>query len=245
MVNHTHILQGHYNPTEAKCVLSGATRNNMGKLICNWIRSRRSYIHSKTKHNKTMCRFTAIFTPAVQHWTHCISLNKEIDLTYIFTEMCLSGSNWQYYLFGAHWNVFISDKPLEAPASVKRVYWQYYLFGANHYLNECLGYRRIYIYKYIYLYIYMRVNRLRQLGEFFSNVISFSNFVQYQCHILVPKLSNTLNNSSALWILMACCFSTRASVATILSTNPCVSRCLWDNIPSYRLSRIVLHSRPS
>ena len=31
---------------------------------------------------------------------------------------------------------------------------------------------------------------------------------------------------SALWILMAWCFSTRASVITVLTKPPCVSRCL-------------------
>ena len=39
-------------------------------------------------------------------------------------------------------------------------------------------------------------------------------------------LSNTMNVQSALWILMAWCFSTRASVTTALTTHPCVSRCL-------------------
>ena len=32
---------------------------------------------------------------------------------------------------------------------------------------------------------------------------------------------------SALWVLMAWCFSTRASAATMLSTHPCVSSHLW------------------
>ena len=35
--------------------------------------------------------------------------------------------------------------------------------------------------------------------------------------------------SSALLILMAWCSCTRASVATVLSTHPWVSSCLWDN----------------
>ena len=34
---------------------------------------------------------------------------------------------------------------------------------------------------------------------------------------------------SALWILMALCFSTWASVFTVLSTHPCVSSYLWVN----------------
>ena len=32
---------------------------------------------------------------------------------------------------------------------------------------------------------------------------------------------------SALWTLKDWCFSTRASVATVMSTHPCVSICLW------------------
>ena len=41
-----------------------------------------------------------------------------------------------------------------------------------------------------------------------------------------------LNILSTLWILMAWCFSTRASVATVLNTHPCVSRCLRVNSSS-------------
>ena len=35
-----------------------------------------------------------------------------------------------------------------------------------------------------------------------------------------------MNVQSASWILMAWCFSTRSSVATVLTAHPCVSRCL-------------------
>ena len=42
-----------------------------------------------------------------------------------------------------------------------------------------------------------------------------------------------MNAYSALWILMAWCFSTRASEATVLTTHPCVSRCLRVNIPIF------------
>ena len=38
-----------------------------------------------------------------------------------------------------------------------------------------------------------------------------------------------MNVQSALWMLMAWCFSTRASVATVLTTQPCVSLCLGVN----------------
>ena len=47
--------------------------------------------------------------------------------------------------------------------------------------------------------------------------------------ISVWKWFNTADISSALWMLMTGCFSTRASVATVLSTHPCVSSCLWVN----------------
>ena len=35
--------------------------------------------------------------------------------------------------------------------------------------------------------------------------------------------------SLALWMLMAWCFSTKASVATVLTMHPCISRCLRVN----------------
>ena len=45
--------------------------------------------------------------------------------------------------------------------------------------------------------------------------------------------SNTIDIWSALWVLMAWCFSTRASVATVLSTHTCVygltEFCEWWN----------------
>ena len=61
---------------------------------------------------------------------------------------------------------------------------------------------------------------------FFQNVVSFSDAVHLMCNIFIWNWSNTMNVKSALWILMAWCFSTRASVATVLTTHPCVSRCL-------------------
>ena len=39
----------------------------------------------------------------------------------------------------------------------------------------------------------------------------------------------TTNILSAQWVLMAWCFSTRASAATVLSTHPCVSSCSGVN----------------
>ena len=32
-----------------------------------------------------------------------------------------------------------------------------------------------------------------------------------------------------MWVLMSWCFSTRASVATVLITHPCIPSCLWVN----------------
>ena len=47
-------------------------------------------------------------------------------------------------------------------------------------------------------------------------------------------------------MLMAWCFSTRASVATVLTTHPCVSRCLRVKVGWIRLwSRKILNSWPS
>ena len=59
----------------------------------------------------------------------------------------------------------------------------------------------------------------KQLGICFQNVISFSNVIPYKCHISVSNWSNTISIYSALWILMTWCFSTRASVATVLHTH--------------------------
>ena len=70
---------------------------------------------------------------------------------------------------------------------------------------------------------------LKWLGHFFQIVISFSDAVHLMCNIFIWKWSNTMNISSALWILMTWCCSTRASVATVLTTHPCVSWCLRVN----------------
>ena len=65
--------------------------------------------------------------------------------------------------------------------------------------------------------------------ENFSKSNSFSNAF-HEFNILVWNWSNTMNILSALWLLMAWCFSTRASVATLQITHPCVSSCLWVNV---------------
>ena len=70
---------------------------------------------------------------------------------------------------------------------------------------------------------------LKWLGHFFQNGNSFSDAVHLMCNIFIWNWSDTMNVSSALRILMAWCFSTRASVATVLTTHPCISRCLRVN----------------
>ena len=71
---------------------------------------------------------------------------------------------------------------------------------------------------------------LKQLGHLFLNVNS--NFMFYLIMYIMNAIIvlyetgdryNTINIYSALWILMAWCFSTRAHVATVLSIHPCVS----------------------
>ena len=61
------------------------------------------------------------------------------------------------------------------------------------------------------------------------NVILFSNIGSYNCNISIWNWIQW-NIEPALWVLMAWCFSTRASVATVPSTcmHPCVSSILWD-----------------
>ena len=59
-----------------------------------------------------------------------------------------------------------------------------------------------------------------------------------------------LCRGSTLWILMAWCFSTRASVATVLSVHPCLSSCWWvklwfcimQNIPNRTFQIYVYNS---
>ena len=58
-------------------------------------------------------------------------------------------------------------------------------------------------------------------------------------NISIWNWSNTMNVLSALWILMAWCFSTRASEATVLTTHPCVFRCLRVN--TLRLAQNISH----
>ena len=66
---------------------------------------------------------------------------------------------------------------------------------------------------------------LERLDHFFSKPF-FSNVVHYKCNIIISNWANTMSVQSTFWILMAWCFSTRASVATVLTMHPCVSRYL-------------------
>ena len=73
---------------------------------------------------------------------------------------------------------------------------------------------------------------LTQLSIFFQNVIYCSNVILYKYNPSAWNWSSTPNIKSVLWILMTWCFSTRASVATVLSMHMCVSSCLWVK-PNY------------
>ena len=56
-------------------------------------------------------------------------------------------------------------------------------------------------------------------------MIVFCNVVHYKCNVLVWNWSNTII-LIALWILMAWCFGTGASLITMLNMRLCVSSCL-------------------
>ena len=62
----------------------------------------------------------------------------------------------------------------------------------------------------------------KQLSPF-QNVILFYRVVHWDWNILVWNYYDTMNIWSALRVLMAWCFSTRASVVKMLNTHPCVS----------------------
>ena len=57
--------------------------------------------------------------------------------------------------------------------------------------------------------------------------IFLASAINHSTGIFVWNWSVTISNESALWVLMVCCFSTRASVATVLVASPCVSSYLW------------------
>ena len=62
---------------------------------------------------------------------------------------------------------------------------------------------------------------------YFLMHISFCNTTPHNCNISVWNWYTIMIIQSALWILMSWCFSTRASVVTVLSTHPCIYSCLW------------------
>ena len=75
------------------------------------------------------------------------------------------------------------------------------------------------------------------------NVILFPYVVYYNGNILVWSWSDAMYISAGLWILMAWCFSTRASVSTVLSMHPCISSCMWVNFQCIMMS-VFSPSRP-
>ena len=79
---------------------------------------------------------------------------------------------------------------------------------------------------YPYLHVILTRLTFKQLDDLFHNVILFSNVSHYKYNFLVWTLYKMMNVLSVLWLLMAWCFGTRASVATVLITHPCVSSCL-------------------
>ena len=76
---------------------------------------------------------------------------------------------------------------------------------------------------------------LKQLANVFQNVILVSYVM------VVWNWSNAMDVYLVLWILMAWCFSTRTSVATVLSMYPCTSSCLWANLKLYLLFSVLTH----
>ena len=74
------------------------------------------------------------------------------------------------------------------------------------------------------MYICLTINELDI--SFFQNIIKFSNVVPCICNSSVWNYSNKMSIYSSLLILMAWCFSTRASVDTVLSTYQSVCNCL-------------------
>ena len=67
---------------------------------------------------------------------------------------------------------------------------------------------------------------------FFKIQLHFLILFHINSNISIWNWSNCKDIYSALWILMAWCFSTRPSVATVMSmhpTYPCISSYLWVN----------------
>ena len=77
--------------------------------------------------------------------------------------------------------------------------------------TSCIWYDRITSYRLT----------LKQLGHFFYKK-QFSRVVHCKNNFPVSIGTNRTNILSAQWLLVAWCFSTRASVTTLLNTQPCV-----------------------
>ena len=77
-------------------------------------------------------------------------------------------------------------------------------------------------------YINIIILTLKQPGHFFK--ILFVNIFKANIIFSSMKLPEWIHIWSALSILMAWCFSTRASVATVLSANPHIPWCLWVKV---------------
>ena len=72
-----------------------------------------------------------------------------------------------------------------------------------------------------------------QLGYVFQTVILDSNIVcskHVWMYCFVWNRSNAIDAKSVRWLLIIWCFSTRASVATVLMLHSCVSNYLWVNL---------------
>ena len=81
---------------------------------------------------------------------------------------------------------------------------------------------------------------LRQLGHLIQKAISYFNIIHSECNILLWNSSNIIYILSVLQILVDLCFSTRASVATVLSIHSSISSCLenvWHKV-SYVLGTL-------
>ena len=72
-----------------------------------------------------------------------------------------------------------------------------------------------------------------------SICLTLKRLGHYKCNIAVWNWSNAMDICSALWILMAWCFSTRASATTVLGMHLCLSGCLWVNDSTYPLLPIM------
>ena len=131
-------------------------------------------------------------------------------------------------------------------------YWLATYFAPSHYLNECwvivnwtprnkprwnfIQNKKLYIHENVSKSITCEIMAicpardeftLKHNWVYFFKVILFLRFSTTIVIFLVRNWSNTTDIISALWLLMAWCFSTRAAVATQLITHPGLSSHLW------------------